>query len=56
MDEIHLTPSVSFPNLQQPKNNSRILRQLERTFPGVFKWSGEINIYKHALGILQSSS
>ena len=50
MDQIHLTPSITFPNLQQPENNSRILKQLESTYQGVFKWSGEINVYKHALG------
>lgn len=49
MDQIHLTPSITFPNLQQPENNSRILKQLESTYQGVFKWSGEINVYKHAL-------
>ena len=27
-DQIHLIPSVTFPNLQQPENNSRILEGL----------------------------
>ena len=29
MEQIHLIPSVTFPNLQQPENNSRILEQLK---------------------------
>jgi len=48
-DEIHLIPSVTFPNLQQPENNSRIMGTLEDKYQGVFKWSGEINVFKHAL-------
>ena len=47
--KIHLIPSVTFPNLQQPENNSRNLQELEAKYPDVFKWSGEINIFKHAL-------
>ena len=50
MEQIHLTPSITFPNLQQPENNSRILGQLESSYHGTFKWAGEINVYKHALG------
>ena len=48
-EKIHLIPSVTFPNLQQPENNSRNLGVLESTYQGVFKWSGEINVFKHAL-------
>jgi len=47
--QIHLIPSVTFPNLQQPENNSRILGTLESNYQQVFKWSGEINVFKHAL-------
>jgi len=48
-EQIHLIPSVTFPNLQQPQNNSRNLGELESKYQGVFKWSGEINVFKHAL-------
>jgi len=47
--EMHLTLSATFPNLQQPVNNSRILGQLESDYHGDFQWSGEINVFKHAL-------
>ena len=47
--DIHLIPSVTSPNLQQPENNSRILQSLEKDYPDVFGWAGEINVYKHAL-------
>ena len=55
-DEIHLTPSITFPNLQQPAQNGRLLKQLESDYQGVFQWSGEINVFKHALGTCQLSS
>jgi len=47
--QIHLIPSVTFPNLQQPENNTRILETLKSKYQNVFKWAGEINVYKHAL-------
>jgi len=47
--EIHLIPSFTAPNLQQPENNSRVLDMLLKDYPNVFGWAGEINVYKHAL-------
>lgn len=47
--QIHLIPSVTAPNLQQPENNSRVMEMLEKDYPAVFGWAGEINVYKHAL-------
>ena len=47
--QIHLLPSVTSPNLQQPENNSNVMEMLQKKFPGVFGWAGEINVYKHAL-------
>lgn len=47
--KMHLTLSATFPNLQEPKNNSRILGDVQSRYPGIFKWSGEINVFKHAL-------
>ena len=34
---------------QVPDNNTKILQNLETKHPGAFKWSGEINVFKHAL-------
>jgi len=48
-NELHLILSATFPNLQQPENNSRLLGHLQSQYPGIFKWSGEINVFKHAL-------
>ena len=50
MNQIHLIPSATFPNLQQPENISTILESLMSKYKNVFKWAGEINVYKHALG------
>ena len=36
-EQIHLIPSVTFPNLQQPENNSRNLGNLESKYQRVFK-------------------
>jgi len=47
--QIHLIPSITFPNLQQPENNTRILKRLESDYQNVFGWAGEINVFKHAL-------
>ena len=47
--QIHLIPSFTAPNLQQPENNSLVLDMLQKNYPNVFGWAGEINVYKHAL-------
>jgi len=46
---IHLTLSVTFPNLQQPKDNNNNFNRLENSYPNTFGWAGEINVFKHAL-------
>ena len=33
---IHLLPSLTFPNLQNPTDNVRIVKELQQDFPGVF--------------------
>lgn len=49
--QMHLTLSATFPNLQHldEDNSTLTLRQLEKQFPDSFQWSGEINVFKHAL-------
>ena len=46
---IHLTLSMTFPNLQAPSGIFNNLNRLENTFPHAFSWAGEINVFKHAL-------
>lgn len=48
-DAIHLTVSATCMNLQDTTLNTRFLDSLTNEFPGVFKWAGEINVFKHAL-------
>ena len=33
---IHLLPSTTFPNLQNPEDNAKIVKELQEEFPGVF--------------------
>lgn len=47
--KMHLTVSATSLNLQNPENNMKVLNNLTSSFPGVFKWAGEINVFKHAL-------
>ena len=48
-DQIFLTLSATYPNLQSPRDNANILKELETDYPGAFNWAGEINVFKHAL-------
>jgi len=48
-NQIHLTLSATFPNLQAPENDVSILKNLTTKHKDAFKWSGEINVFKHAL-------
>ena len=47
--KIHLTLSATFPNLQSPEHIMTNLSELRKDFPDSIKWSGEINVIKHAL-------
>ncbi|MDE0411211.1 MAG: amidohydrolase family protein [Gammaproteobacteria bacterium] len=46
---VHMTLSMSFPNLGQPDTVLDGMRLLDREFPGLFKWMGEVNMVKQAL-------
>jgi len=48
-EKIHLTLSMTFPNLQQPQRIVSNFNNLENSFPEAFTWAGEINVFKHAL-------
>ena len=46
---VHITLSMSFPDLIQPETVLDGIRLLDKEFPGVFKWMGEVNLVKQAL-------
>ncbi len=46
---VHITLSMSFPDLTQPETVLDGIRLLDKEFPGVFKWMGEVNLVKQAL-------
>ncbi len=46
---LHLTLSMSFTNLVEPETIVPQIQLLDREFPGMFKWMGEINVVKQAI-------
>ena len=59
-NDVVLTLSATFPNLQDPEGSKTrsnekdktivsILDNLTESYPGAFAWAGEINVFKHAL-------
>ena len=46
---VHLTLSMTFPDLSRPKSILPGMRLLEEEYPGAFKWMGEVNLVKQAL-------
>jgi len=48
-DEVHLTMSMTFPDLEEPDSVLVGMRLLDDEFPGVFSWMGEVNLVKQAL-------
>ncbi|MYE19599.1 MAG: amidohydrolase family protein [Rhodospirillales bacterium] len=48
-DEVHLTMSMTFPDLEEPDSVLVGMRLLDDEFPGVFGWMGEVNLVKQAL-------
>ena len=48
-DHLHLTLSMSFPDLANPDSILPQMERLEAEFPGVFHWMGEVNLVKQAL-------
>tara|TARA_R110000782_G_scaffold62155_5_gene127836 strand:- start:1739 stop:2857 length:1119 start_codon:yes stop_codon:yes gene_type:complete len=48
-DDIHLTLSMSFPDLAEPAEVAPQIALLDREFPKLFTWMGEVNLVKQAL-------
>ena len=46
---IHLTLSMTFPDLSQPESILPEMQLLEEEYPGAFKWMGEVNLVKQAM-------
>ncbi len=46
---LHLTLSMTFPDLAEPDTVLEGMRVLDREFPGLFGWMGEVNLVKQAL-------
>ena len=46
---VHLTLSMTFPDLSRPESILPGMQLLEEEYPGVFTWMGEVNLVKQAL-------
>ena len=46
---VHLTLSMTFPDLARPATILPEMRRLEEEYPGVFSWMGEVNLVKQAV-------
>ena len=46
---VHLTLSMTFPDLSQPESIVAGMQLLEDEYPGAFTWMGEVNLVKQAL-------
>ena len=46
---VHLTMSMTFPDLARPATILPAMRRLEDEYPGVFSWMGEVNMVKQAV-------
>ena len=46
---VHLTLSMSFPDLSHPETILPGMQLLEEEYPGAFTWMGEVNLVKQAL-------
>ena len=45
---IHLTPSMTFPDLARPESVVSGIEILDAEYPGLFRWMGEVNLVKQA--------
>ena len=46
---VHLTLSMTFFDLERPQSVLAGVELLDREFPGLFRWAGEVNLVKQAL-------
>ena len=47
--DLHLTLSMTFPDLSRPETVLSGIRLLDREYPNMFSWMGEVNMVKQAL-------
>ncbi len=47
--DVHLTLAMTFPDLARPETVLAGMNLLEREYPGMFRWMGEVNLVKQAL-------
>ena len=48
-DGVHMTLSMTFPDLSRPESILPGMQFLEKEYPGTFTWMGEVNLVKQAL-------
>ncbi|MEE3320796.1 MAG: amidohydrolase family protein [Pseudomonadota bacterium] len=48
-DNLHITLSMTFMDLAHPDNIAELIELYDREYPGMFSWSGELNVMKQAL-------
>lgn len=48
-DDVHLTMSMTFPDLAHPEGVLDRMELLDENYPGLFRWMGEVNVIKQAL-------
>jgi hypothetical protein len=48
-DDKNITLSMTFPDLANPETIVAQIHQLDAEYPGLFRWMGEVNLYKKAL-------
>ncbi len=46
---LHVTLAMTFPDLTRPESVVAGMELLEREYPGMFRWMGEVNLVKQAL-------
>lgn len=49
VEGVHLTLSMTFPDLANPAGVLDQMHQLDAAYPGKFRWMGEVNLIKQAL-------
>ncbi|MGJ8646211.1 MAG: amidohydrolase family protein [Marinomonas colpomeniae] len=47
-DNLHLTLSMTFTDLSNPKPTIELMKLYEKRYPGLFHWMGEVNLVKQA--------
>ncbi len=48
-DNIHVGLSMTFPDLANPEDIAAGIKLLDKEYPGLFEWMGEVNLHKEAL-------